>query len=103
MLPHRRRCWRTAPSRETARPIQVRPAAASAVPELSLAVKDREDEVRLAAVDALGKIGPPAREAVTALLGAIRSGDFELRRRATSSLQQIDPATAKSLAMRPAS
>jgi HEAT repeat protein len=73
-------------------------AAAEAVPEvvprLATALRDADRDVRLAAVGALGKVGPAAAEGAPALVGALGDADKEVRRAAAATLGQIRPAAA---------
>jgi HEAT repeat protein len=65
--------------------------AKSAVPDLARAINDSTKEVQLAAVDALGKIGP---ESVKALTDAVKdtSKDGAVRSKAAQSLAKIGMA-----------
>src|SRR5207302_8659418 len=57
----------------------------------------KDDEVRLAAVDALGEIGPGASDAVPLLIETCRDPNSFLRRGAATALGDIGP-DAKSAA-----
>ncbi|MCC7491478.1 MAG: ThuA domain-containing protein [Fimbriimonadaceae bacterium] len=69
--------------------------AAAAEPALVKATQDAVAEVRLAAVQALGKLATPG--AKTALLAALRAPDENQRRAALSALTATDPATRGAL------
>jgi HEAT repeat protein len=63
---------------------------AAAVPELSRALEDPNPEVRGAAAEAVGRIGPPARGAAPALLGLLGlEQPVEVRRAAVGALGNV--------------
>ena len=66
------------------------------VPTLVEALKDTVVEVRIAAVVALGNIGPPAKAAIPALQNAVRDGQQAVRLAATEALKRIQATTGNS-------
>ncbi len=63
--------------------------ATAAVPALIRALEDGNARVRLAVVEALGRIGPGAKAAVPALTRALSDGDAEIRATAQRTLDRI--------------
>ena len=63
------------------------------VPALAAAVKDKETDVRLAAVMALLKIGPAAQEAVPALTEAKNDKDIRVRDLAAKAVEKIQSSS----------
>ena len=62
-------------------------------------VNDRDEEVRLQAVDALGKVGPAAAEAAAELVVvALRDTNKEVRLRAVDALRKTGPAAVRARA-----
>ncbi|ADV63907.1 PBS lyase HEAT domain protein repeat-containing protein [Isosphaera pallida ATCC 43644] len=53
--------------------------------------RNRPAPLRLAAVETLGRIGPPAREAIPELVALLRESDLALRTAALVSLRRIGP------------
>ena len=53
---------------------RIGPAAKGAVPALSTALKDKDEQVQEWAAYALGEIGPAAKQAIPALEAAARAG-----------------------------
>ncbi len=70
---------------------------ARAVPELIAALNDKGGKVRLAAVEALGWMGPSAAPALAQLLEATNDPDKDVRNGATGSLVSIGPAAVEQL------
>lgn len=62
-----------------------------AVPVLAELLRAPEPNVRLAAVEALQRIGPPASDALRALLLVFEDDDEEVRQQAAQALQAIRP------------
>ena len=60
------------------------------VPALIRALNDKDREVRLAVVKALGRIGPRAKGAVPALTRMRQDADPEMRSEVAGALKQID-------------
>jgi HEAT repeat protein len=60
-----------------------------AVPALVKALGDDADEVRLAALRALGEIGPHAREGILAVAELLASDDADTRRAAAEAVEKI--------------
>ena len=65
------------------------------VPVLVEGIRDIVIEVRIAAILALGSIGPEAKAAVPALSNAARDGQAGVREAATDALKKIQPPPAK--------
>lgn len=69
--------------------------APRAVPALTAAVRDQDARVKAEAIEALGKIGPPARSAIPALTAALKDEDASVRSSAEEALARIrGPAKA---------
>ena len=71
------------------------PAAASAIPSLTEALRDADRDVRAKAAEALGKIGPAATSAIPSLTEALRDADRNVRGRAVEALGNVGPAAAE--------
>ena len=69
-------------------------AAATAVPALAAAMRDRDGGVRLVAADGLGRFGPEAASAVAALEAALSDQNRQVRIEATNALLLIQGTTA---------
>jgi HEAT repeat protein len=65
------------------------PPPKSAVPNLSLALTDKDPEVRALAAHLLGQIGPDAKEAVPALTKAAQESEGQVRDVIKKALQKI--------------
>jgi len=65
------------------------------VPGLLIALKDSDEEVRMTALDALGRIGPRDPEVLPALLGALKDPGERIRLTAVTSLSRLDPKAAR--------
>lgn len=65
---------------------------ATATPALVEALKDVSEDVRLSAVQALGRIGPGATAAIPALLEALNDTRPDIRSEITSALEKIREA-----------
>ena len=63
-----------------------------AVPALIEALKDKDGEVRVAALYALSSIGPAARAAVPALIEALKDKDRKVHAAAFNALDSMGPA-----------
>jgi HEAT repeat protein len=68
-----------------------------AVPSLTLALRQPEPAVRVAAADTLGNIGPVAKEAIPALATLLGDEDQEVSRHAAAALGRIGPAAVPEL------
>jgi HEAT repeat protein len=66
--------------------------AATVVPALIEALKDKEGDIRWSAAIGLGYFGEQARDAIPALQEAQRDRDARVREGATVALSRIDPA-----------
>lgn len=67
-------------------------SAAPAVPELiAVLQKDKDEFVRAAAAEALGKIGPPARIAINTLISALRDEFWKVKANACEALGTFGP------------
>ena len=73
------------------------PAAASAIPSLTEALRDADRDVRAKAAEALGKIGPAATSAIPSLTEALRDADRNVRGRAVEALGNVGPAAGVEL------
>jgi HEAT repeat protein len=76
---------------------KLRSGAKEAVPELVLALKDEDDDVRRTAAWALGEIGPEARDALPDLIEAFNDKNEGVRRYAAVALGQIGPVAILNL------
>jgi hypothetical protein len=66
--------------------------AAAAVPELiTVLQKDKDEFVRAAAAEALGKIGPPAKIAINALISALRDEFWKVKANSCEALGTFGP------------
>ncbi len=75
------------------------PKADAALPELSLAIDDRDEEIRTAAAEALGAVGsgPKERAAILPLLEALKDEDRIVREQAAKALSQIGARTEEAI------
>jgi HEAT repeat protein len=71
-------------------------AAQAAVPRLVATLKTWQSHVRVAAVEALGQVGPGAHAAVPALVMALTDQEETVRTAALAALKQIDPQWTQS-------
>jgi HEAT repeat protein len=67
-------------------------ASGAAVPAITQALSDRNPNIQLAAVQALGRIGPQATRALPGLVFLLFHENEVIRKAAASSLKIIDPA-----------
>lgn len=65
------------------------PNARIVAPVLMKLLKDKDSDVRRAAVDALGKIGPNAKAAIPALTVLLKDKDGWVRKAAAEALEKI--------------
>jgi HEAT repeat protein len=70
-------------------------AKKAAVPALTAAFRDKDAQVRTAAVYVLGQLGTLAKDTVPALTEALQDKNPQVRQAATRVLKQIDPDAAK--------
>ena len=68
-----------------------------AVPALTEALSDADEETRAAAAEALGKVGPAAAPAVGELARRLTDPRFAVRRAAAAALGQVGPAAKAAL------
>jgi HEAT repeat protein len=73
---------------------KIGPEARAAVPALTRALQDRDEDVRREAASALGRLGPDARAAVADLVALLKDQRKPVRQQAASALRDIDPETA---------
>jgi HEAT repeat protein len=69
----------------------------AAVPALTSALKDQNEDVRSVAADALGMIGSRARAAVPALVVALKDPTLKVRHDAAKALGAMGPAAAAAI------
>ena len=75
---------------------------ASSVPNLINALSDNDEDVRIAAAEALGKIGPEAKGAVPALIIVLGDSDHVMRNRTVEALGKIGPEAKEAIPAHPA-
>ncbi len=73
------------------------PGARDALPVLTRATRDEQEDVRFWAVEALRKLGPQARPAVPALLVVLTDDTRRVQLAARSALEAVGPAAAPAL------
>ena len=75
------------------------PKADAALPELILALDDRDEEIRTAAAEALGAVGsgPRERAAILPLFEALKDDDRIVREQAAKALSQIGARTEEAI------
>jgi hypothetical protein len=72
--------------------------ATSIVPDLVTALRDKDESVRAAAAEALGKIGPPAANtAINALISALRDEFWRVKAAACEALSKFGPAAKEAI------
>jgi HEAT repeat protein len=67
----------------------IRADATTVVLALIELLKDKDEEVRLAAAEALGNIGPNAKAAIPALTTLRKDNDEDVRKAAAEALEKI--------------
>ncbi|MBI4612068.1 MAG: HEAT repeat domain-containing protein [Planctomycetes bacterium] len=70
---------------------------AAAVPSLVDATKDREQDIKMAAIERLGQLGPDAKSAVSALTALVRDPDPQIKALAANALGEIGPDAKSAL------